>query len=87
MPDRTSEEIVMNTIDNCQALSWSMGNMQTINSYCGTDPFFTVVHDVNDRLVHFDGCGVPKEQCTKRPCCTDAIKYMLNSTECETIGS
>ena len=57
--------------------------MRTINSYCGQDPFFTVVHDVNDRLVHFPGCGIPKEQCTKRPCCEDAVINRLNSTNCD----
>ena len=59
-----------------------MGNSRTINQYCGQDPYYTAVHDPNDRRMHFKGCGMFKEQCTKRPCCEDALKYGLNSSTC-----
>lgn len=78
-------EALLNMLDTCQALNWSMGNERTINQYCGQDPDYEVVHDINDRRLHFPGCGILKDQCTARPCCTDALKYGFNSTTCNDI--
>ena len=36
------------------------------------------MHDINDPLAHFPGCGMPEEVCTKRPCCTDAAIGAMN---------
>jgi hypothetical protein len=59
-----------------------MGSESTIDNYCGADPTRNITHDVNNKSLHFPGCGYHKEQCTKRPCCDDALKYKFNSTTC-----
>lgn len=59
-----------------------MGNLRTINQYCGLDPFVNVTHDENNKLMHFPGCGVPKDLCTRRPCCEDARIHSFNSSTC-----
>ena len=86
-------KLVLENLDKCQAYSWSMGNYRTIDSYCGQDLDNSTVHDVNDPLAHFPGCGLPSEVCTKRPCCDDAAlgavgvygypDMVLNSTTCD----
>jgi hypothetical protein len=49
-----------------------MGNSRTIDRYCGTDPFLTVIHDPTDPTAHYPGCGLTEDQCTVLPCCDDA---------------
>ena len=49
----------------------SMGNVRTVNSWCGKDPFSTIVHN-NDPGFHYPGCGLTMDQCTTLPCCDDA---------------
>lgn len=73
---------VTNGLDSCQALNWSMGSSDTIDQYCGADPNLDIIHDKNDIKVHFPGCGYTEDKCTKRPCCSDAARYELNSTTC-----
>ena len=63
-------------------MDWSMGNMRTINLYCGTDPSYEVIHDENFKKLHFAGCGLFQDQCTLWPCCADALKYGFDSETC-----
>jgi len=56
-----------------------MGNNATIDQYCGQDPLFNVVHDLNDKKLHFDGCGLTQDKCTYRPCCADAYRLGENN--------
>lgn len=44
-------------LDYCQALDWSMGNLGTIDTYCGVDPSINITHDANNKSLHFPGCG------------------------------
>lgn len=64
-----------------------MGNNRTIDQYCGQDPYFDVLHDVNNKILHFPGCGLTKDKCTKRPCCVDAffngLGNQYNSSTCD----
>eukprot|EP00347_Sterkiella_histriomuscorum_P007352 403349276 len=75
-------EVMYRYLDNCYAYTWSMGNKKTINQYCGTDPFFKVVHDPSNTNLHFPGCGLNADQCTLLPCCDDALRYGLTSQNC-----
>ena len=52
---------VVKLLTACEAVSWSMGNSRTVNSYCGEDPDFTVVHDEVIKSRHFDGCGLTRD--------------------------
>lgn len=57
-------------------LPWAMGNLQTINKFCGKDPLKTTVHD-NTPGLHFPGCGMTQDQCTTLPCCDDALVLQI----------
>jgi len=77
------KDIILAMVNNCRAISWSMGNTKTNNLYCGKDPDYNQVHDENYRDLHFYGCGQTQEVCSERPCCSDANRYELNSTNCD----
>lgn len=55
---RTLADEIYRMLYNCKAVEWSMGNMRTINLYCGTDPAYKVIHDENFKKLHFPGCGL-----------------------------
>jgi hypothetical protein len=45
-------------IATCKSISWSQGDLKTINEFCGKDPTLTVIHDPFYPLLHFPGCGL-----------------------------
>lgn len=57
-----------------------MGNLSTIDSYCGKDPNFTVIHDKDKPDKHFDGCGFTQEKCTREACCSNIKAGIANGT-------
>jgi hypothetical protein len=48
----------------------SMGNLRTINKFCGKDPTYSILHD-NTPGLHFPGCGL-----------TVALRYEFRNGSC-----
>jgi|LauGreDrversion4_2_1035121.scaffolds.fasta_scaffold171434_2 hypothetical protein len=59
----------------------SMGNLRTINKFCGKDPTYSILHD-NTPGLHFPGCGLTVDDCTSLPCCDDALRYEFRNGTC-----
>ena len=57
-------------IKSCQLNSYTNGNMNTSNNYCGKDPLKNIIHISSSPNTHYPGCGLYSINCTLLPCCT-----------------
>ena len=64
----SDDEYILTAIQSCILNSFSQGNENTSNFYCGTDHEFSSIHG-SDPSSHFPGCGIDKVNCTELPCC------------------
>jgi len=52
-------------MDVCYLFTWADGNKLTVDNWCGKDEDFGIIHDKDKPFLHFDGCGINFEICTK----------------------
>ena len=69
----TETQAVLDGISNCLRETISQGDADTTAYFCGKDPDLTFLHDPQNELAHFAGCGLEAEECTHMRCCTDVI--------------
>lgn len=64
-----------------------MGTIETIDPYCGKDPFFNVTHIATDPNFHYPGCGLDSKYCTKLPCCEVVEQNNDKADDCSSENS
>ena len=65
----SEDEYILTAIQSCNLNSFSQGNENTSNYYCGLDNDTSTIHLNSDTSFHFPGCGIDRINCTELPCC------------------
>ena len=80
----SSDEYVKLAVKACSGDTFSHGNENTTDVYCGKDPDKSIVHFSSNPSYHYPGCGLEEIQCTENPCCSVVI---LNGDTYESCSS
>ena len=66
----SNDEYVKLAVKACTGDTFSQGNENTTDVYCGKDPDKTIIHFTSNPSYHYPGCGLKDIQCTENPCCS-----------------
>ena len=78
-----TDEQIKRGIRACLANSFSNGNMNTSNIYCGKDPFKNITHIKTSPNIHYLGCGIEAINCTINPCCKQVEMNLDTPESCD----
>ena len=80
-----NENDIKSAIRSCKLNSYTNGNMNTSNYYCGKDPLRNIIHIRSSPNTHYPGCGLNSINCTLLPCCTQVEMNSDTPENCNNI--